>query len=109
VHIVRDREFDALIVMDADGEDRPQDLPRLIAGYNEQTDHIIVADRNRRSEGIIFRLFYMIYKQLFAFLTGVNINFGNYCLIPRVYIDSLIHDPNLWNHLAATIRRSKIP
>lgn len=109
VHVAREIEFDALIVMDSDGEDRPQDLPQLITEYLSQPDNIIVAGRNRRSEGMVFRLFYTIYKRLFALLTGVNIDFGNYSLIPQMYIDALIHDPNLWNHLAATIRRSKIP
>lgn len=98
-----------LIIMDSDGEDKPSDLPQLIAAHREATNAIIVAGRHRRSEGRIFQLFYMIYRWLFVLLSGVQINFGNYCLIPARHVESLIYDPNLWNHLAATIRRSKIP
>lgn len=98
-----------LIVMDSDGEDKPSDLPRLIAAHEENPEAIIVAGRHRRSEGRIFRLFYLFYRWLFSVLSGVRINFGNYCLIPALHVQSLIYDPNLWNHLAATVRRSKIP
>src|SRR5574341_257260 len=101
--------YDVVIVMDADGEDRPEDVVMLLERRRARPDHVIVARRARRSEGIIFAIFYGLYKVIFWLLTGSEIRFGNFCLIPRRRLLSLIYQPDLWNHLAATIRRSRLP
>src|SRR5260221_9639057 len=45
------RPCDAVLVMDADGEDRPEDVPRLIGKFLEVgADRVIFAERIRRSE-----------------------------------------------------------
>ena len=98
--------FDAVVVMDSDGEDRPSDVERLIQHYNEHPTSIIVAKRKRRSEALLFRCFYVLYKVLFRALTGQAINFGNFCLIPKNALRSLVHNPAAWNNLAAAIQRS---
>lgn len=102
-------DFDVTIIMDSDGEDRPEDIPELVRVHERHPSHIVVAQRHRRSEGHVFRLCYWFYKRLFQLFTGLGIDFGNYCLIPRQRLDSLIYDPNLWNHLAATIQRAQLP
>jgi hypothetical protein len=98
----------AVIVMDSDGEDKPSDIPRLLAMADEHPHHIVCATRQRRSEGGAFRVGYQLYKLLFRCLTGVTINFGNFCLIPAAALSPLIFNPGIWNHLAATITRSRI-
>lgn len=108
-HAVHYEGIAAVIVMDCDGEDRPADLPRLIAAFRKNPEHIVVASRRKRSEGLAFRLFYQSYKGLFYLLIGRAIDFGNYVLLPRVYAEKLAYQAHLWNHLAATIMRSNIP
>lgn len=100
----------AVVVLDADGEDRPAALPELLAAFSAQPrPSIVVASRARRTETRVFRGFYVLYKRLFRGLVGFNIDFGNFCLLPFTDLDGLVYDPNLWNHFAATLLRSKRP
>lgn len=107
--VVHVTNLDAVIILDADGEDQPTDLPRLVAAHNQYPHHIIVARRQRRSEGFMFSLFYRLYKRLYQLLIGIRIDFGNYCLIPFHQAEKLAYNSYLWNHLAATIMRSRLP
>lgn len=106
--VYNDKTSDIVIVMDSDGEDRPEDIPKLISEYKRERDKIIVARRIERSEGILFYINYSIYKFMFRILTGVPISFGNYCLIPTYLLNRLIYQSSIWNHLAATILKSKV-
>lgn len=98
-----------IIIMDADGEDRPEDIPILYERYQKQQHSIIVAKRSHRSEATWFKFFYMLYRALFCFLTGRSVSFGNFCLIPSQYLKRLSRSSDTWNHLAASIIKSKIP
>lgn len=106
--VLRRYEGQSVIVMDADGEDRPEDIERFIRTHHESPESIIVAKRSRRSEGIAFRFLYGIYKLVFRLFVGKNLDFGNFCLIPGMLVDRLAYDPMTWNHLAATISRSEL-
>ncbi len=57
----------------------------------------------------MFRTFYSIYKFIFSLLTGQTINFGNFSVIPRKSVEALVHNPSVWNNLAATIAKSRLP
>ncbi|HXV01697.1 MAG TPA: glycosyltransferase [Caulobacteraceae bacterium] len=107
VSLAAESEYDAVLVMDADGEDRPADAARLIAAGNDTA--IVLALRSRRSEGLFFRAGYRVYRLLFRFLTGRTIRFGNFCLIPTRFLPALTHSPATWNNLAAAIMRSRLP
>ena len=100
---------DLVIVMDADGEDQPQDISSLLDESRRSPDHIIFARRTRRSEGLTFRLFYFLYKLFFKILTGRSITFGNFALIPGSLVNRVAHLPEIWNHFAAGVMRANIP
>jgi hypothetical protein len=100
---------EAVIVMDADGEDKPEDVLKLIATWEEKPDRIVVAKRAERSESTAFKLFYVVYKFLFRLLTGQVINFGSFSILPRAALQSLIYNPAIWNNLPAAIIRSRLP
>jgi glycosyltransferase involved in cell wall biosynthesis len=99
----------AVVVMDSDGEDRPSDIAKLILVWTDAPDRAIVAKRGLRTEGMVFRSMYSCYKVAFKLLTGQTIDFGNFCLLPRNVLMALIHNPAIWNNLAAAISRSRIP
>ena len=99
---------DAIIVMDSDGEDRPEDILNLLNNHDSSPDKIIVAERSKRSETLLFRLMYKIYKMMFRYLTGNKISFGNFCLIPYSQISKLVSRSELWINLPATIIRSRL-
>jgi glycosyltransferase involved in cell wall biosynthesis len=96
-------------VMDSDGEDRPEDLALLLRHWEGDPHRIVVARRAKRSESLGFRFFYAIYKLLFWILTGKRIGFGNFCLLPANAVRALIYNSAIWNNLAATITRSRLP
>ena len=100
---------DAVVVMDSDGEDLPTDVPRLIKVWREHPEQIVVAKRRRRTEGSIFRICYSFYKVIFWILTAETIDFGNFSILPRHAVEALIHDPAIWNNMAAAISKSCIP
>jgi hypothetical protein len=110
--VVANNEFDscsAVVVMDGDGEDRPADIAHLLASSAQHPGAIICARRGRRTESFAFRASYRVYKILFGGLTGVNIDFGNFCLIPRSALRTIVSQAGIWNHLAATLTRSRVP
>jgi hypothetical protein len=100
---------DLTIVMDADGEDQPKDIATLLEESGRSPEQIIFARRIRRSEGMIFRAFYLLYKVAFKILTGREITFGNFSLIPMSLLNRVAHLPEIWNHFAAGIMRANIP
>lgn len=101
--------YEAVIVMDGDGEDDPEYVPALLAMHRSHPACVITANRSERSEGLVFRVFYQIYKFFFHAMTGQRIAFGNYSLIPRRTADRLVYRPEIWNNLAAAIIRSRVP
>lgn len=100
---------DAVIVMDADGEDRPADIPRLLEAFCASNSAVtIFVERGRRIETLAFKLYYQIYRFFHFLLTGRGIRFGNFSLIPAEHLASIVAYPELWNHYAAAILRSKL-
>ena len=108
-HANQNLQHDRYLVMDCDGEDRPEEIARLLRLSVERPDTIIVAKRLQRSESWQFRAFYIIYKGLFRALTGRRINFGNFCLIPKSQLARITHMSELWNHFAGAVIRSRAP
>jgi hypothetical protein len=79
-------ECDAVLVMDGDGKDTPSEAKNLIKRCIAQNfSELIFARRRKRSEGIIFRFSYWIYKFFYRILTGKQFRFGNFSLIPRFF------------------------
>jgi polyisoprenyl-phosphate glycosyltransferase len=101
--------FEKAIIMDCDGEDRPDDIGVLLEESRITPDTIIFAQRTQRTEGCLFRFFYSIYKLCFRILTGVEISFGNFALIPEEILKKIVYLPEIWNHFAAGIVRAKLP
>ena len=97
-----------IIVMDSDGEDKPSDIPKLLNQSISQNSPVIFAKRAKRSEGVTFKLYYILYKFLFNFLTGDNIRFGNFCVIKKRFIDNIVSNPDSWNHFSGSILKSKL-
>ena len=98
----------SILIMDADGNDLPSDA-KLLADDSLNTHSIILARRTKRNETRFFRLVYYFYLLSFRILTGRNIRYGNFCVIPFSQVKKIIHLNNLWLHLPATIIKSKLP
>jgi hypothetical protein len=101
---------DAVVVMDSDGEDAPADVPRLVEKCRrEGMQKLIFAERVKRFETLKFRIFYAIYKFMFYLLTGQVYRVGNFSMIPRGCLASLVTVSEIWNHYAAAVFKSRQP
>jgi len=92
-YLKKNKQFDFLIVMDGDGEDRPEEIPELVNKSFNHPDKCITANRVKRSEGLFFKFLYECHKILVFLLTSKSIKFGNYVLMPYSHL-SLIFDKN---------------
>jgi polyisoprenyl-phosphate glycosyltransferase len=108
-HVANEEKCDAVVVMDTDGEDKPEDVEKLLHETLKQSGKIIFAHRLKRMEGLVFTFFYGIYKYVFKILTGKNISFGNFCVIPVDLLSKLVNVSEIWNHFPGGVIKSKIP
>lgn len=97
-----------IIVMDSDGEDPPEAIPSLLATLDRESCDVVVASRKNRSESLVFRAFYVVYKVLFWLLTGRAINFGNFVVMKPQALARLVAMNEIWIHLAASVLSSKL-
>ncbi len=103
-------DFDSILLMDADGEDAPEDAVRLLdRAYELDGESIVFAARAKRSERLSFRIGYFLYRTLHKLLTGENTNVGNFSVVPRARVGALVTNPHLWSHYAACILASTTP
>ncbi len=108
-HAVAQRFEGPIVIMDGDGEDRPEDLARLLSSLAQQPYGIVVAERARRHAPLGFRVFHRFYGSIFRLLTGRQLGFGNFCALRPAAARRLTYMPELNLHLAATVLRSGLP
>lgn len=111
-HIQKNVSCDAVLVMDADGEDTAEGALRLLHAYSEtQGKHAIFAERSARSgsESFAFRCSYQVFRALHRALTGKDVRVGNFSILPPRYLNSLAAMSELWSHYVAAVFRSKLP
>ena len=109
-HVEQHIDSRCVVLMDSDGEDSPDDVPRLLARFDEEgRSKIVFAERTKRSETITFMAFYLLYRWLHLLLTGVHVRVGNFSVIPRSRLESLVTVSELWNHYAAAVFKSRQP
>jgi polyisoprenyl-phosphate glycosyltransferase len=106
---VRDIGFSYVLVMDSDGEDTIQGVTDLIKASLLQPDKVIVAQRGIRSEKLSFRIMYRAHKALFHTLIGKNLDFGNFCLLPKNALAKILSLADSSSHLPSSILRSGLP
>ena len=112
---VRDKfKTPSVVVLDSDGEDGSKQIKTMLDIFDGNSN--VVATRSKRQESFIFRQGYWWFKFLFIFLTGKNLNFGNFSIINHQTLNKLVNNANLWNNYPATllkhvpnIKRIKLP
>src|ERR1039458_7604798 len=95
--------------MDADGEDRPADIRVLAEKFHQDGQRSIVfAARAKRLERVMFRFLYHVYRLLHWSPTGDSVRVGNFSIIPFESLGRLVVVPEIWNHYAAAVIRSRL-
>ncbi|WP_435357587.1 glycosyltransferase [Emticicia sp. SJ17W-69] len=108
-YLNKNSEQDLVVVMDVDGEDKPEHLLILLdEAIKSKANEIVFARRTKRKESFFFKIFYKVYKFIFVFLTGKVINFGNYSVIPKILLDKVAHISDIWNHYPGGVIRSRL-
>ncbi len=100
---------DAVLVMDADGEDRPEDAVGLIEIMMANSTGVLFAERRKRFEGLVFRIGYGLFRFLHRLLTGIPVRVGNFSIISCSGLGRLTCMAELWNHYAGAVFKSQVP
>ena len=105
-YINENEDFDYVIVMDGDGEDRPQELGDLLCKGYENVDKVITADRVKRSEGLFFKFCYLVHKYLTFIFTGQSIKFGNYTCLPKFAVNMMAQQASTWSSFSGSLAKT---
>ena len=113
-YIYENEEFDYVIPMDGDGEDRPEEIGKFIDFLKYDSTKPIVGERIKRSEGLIFKISYNIHKLITFIFTGQSIKFGNYTCLPKSTVAKMINEKATWSSFSGSLaklekNRSTIP
>ena len=104
-YIYEKKEFDYVIPMDGDGEDRPEELKNFIQLSEHAGDQSIVGERVKRSEGLFFQTCYIFHKFLTLVFTGQTIKFGNYSCLSKVTIEKMLKEKATWSSFSGSLRK----
>ena len=104
-YLSENSDFNYLILMDGDGEDRPEEIKPLVDKILREPNKSVVAKRVKRSEGIFFQSLYQIHKIITFVFTGKNINFGNYSCLTMNDIKILSDKESLWSSFSGSLKK----
>ena len=97
------QDYDYVIPMDGDGEDRPEEIIDFINLIKKFTNKAIVGKRVKRSEGFIFKACYKLHKLITLTFTGKSIKFGNYTCLPKSTVEKMINEKATWNSFSGSL------
>ena len=98
-------DYDYIIPMDGDGEDRPEELKDFFNQVQETQPEVITATRVKRSEGFLFKFLYSIHKIFTHLITGKLIKFGNYTCLSKNAVSKLLSDGSVWLSYSGSITK----
>jgi len=105
-YINEKEEFDYVIPMDGDGEDRPEELSLLIEKIKDYPDIVVTANRVKRSEGFIFKFCYLAHKYLTLVFTGKTIKYGNYTCLPQSVVNKMVNESATWSSFSGSLAKT---
>ena len=104
-YIYEKKEFDYVIPMDGDGEDRPEELKNFIQLTEKSDDKTIVGKRIKRSENLFFKTCYQFHKFLTLVFTGKSIKFGNFTCLSKSIIKKMLNEKATWNSFSGSLKK----
>ena len=104
-HIFEKEEFDYVIPMDGDGEDRPEEIKDFINQLKRSPDKTIVGERVKRSEDLLFKICYQIHKLITFTFTGNSIKFGNFTCLPKKTVEKMVNEKATWNSFSGSLKK----
>jgi len=104
-YIFEKKEFDYVIPMDGDGEDRPEEIKNFIQLADQSKDQTIVGERVKRSETLFFKLCYQAHKILTSAFTGQSIKFGNFTCLSKLTVEKMLNEKATWNSFSGSLKK----
>ena len=104
-YIFEKKEFDFVIPMDGDGEDRPEEIKNFIELSQQAGDKSIIGERVKRSEGLIFKTCYKFHKFLTLAFAGQSIKFGNFTCLSKLTVKKLLDEKSTWNSFSGSLKK----
>ncbi|MDC3036362.1 glycosyltransferase [Candidatus Pelagibacter sp.] len=104
-YIFEKEDFDYVIPMDGDGEDRPEEIKVFLNQIENSNNKPLIGERIKRSENWIFKICYQLHKLITFTFTGKSIKFGNYTCLPKVTVEKMINDKATWNSFSGSLAK----
>jgi len=104
-YIFEKEDFDYVIPMDGDGEDRPEEIKNFIDQISNSNNKPIVGERVKRSEDLIFKICYQLHKLITLTFTGKSIKFGNFTCLPKSTVKKMVNEKATWNSFSGSLRK----
>ena len=104
-YIFEKKEFDYVIPMDGDGEDRPEEIKNFIQCAEQSKNQSIIGERTKRSENIFFKLCYLAHKILTLAFTGHSIKFGNFTCLSKLTVEKMLNEKATWNSFSGSLKK----
>jgi len=102
-------EYTLLITMDGDGEDRPEDVIRLVKEWIDQSekDPLVVAKRKDLKKRSIYGFARNRYREIFFLLTGMKWETGNFAAFSLAAAKKFIfHEDFHWSYASSLIKHA---
>jgi len=107
-YILENEDFDYVIPMDGDGEDRPEEIKNFVEKIKDNPNNTIVGERVKRSESLVFKVCYFFHKIITFTFTGKFIKFGNYTCLTKKTVKKLIDDKATWSSFSGSLAKNEI-
>ena len=113
-YIYENEDFDYVLPMDGDGEDRPEEIIQFVEKIKTDPELPVVGERIKRSESNLFKFCYVVHKILTFIFTGKSIKFGHFSCIPKSIVKEMVNEKATWNCYSASLvkitkERNSIP
>ena len=104
-YIYEKENFDYVIPMDGDGEDRPEEIKEFINQAQTSNEKSIVGERIKRSENLFFKICYRLHKLITLTFTGRSIKYGNFTCLTKSTVEKMINDKSTWNSFSGSLKK----
>ena len=104
-YIYEKKEFDYVIPMDGDGEDRPEEIKNFIKLAEQSKNQSIIGERVKRSESLFFKFCYLAHKIITLAFTSQYIKFGNFTCLSKSTVEKMLKEKATWNSFSGSLKK----
>ena len=90
---IQEAKGDAVVIMDGDLQDPPEELYRFLDKWREGYD-VVYAVRTKRKEGFFKKVAYKTFYRMLAWISDIEIplDSGDFCVMDRKVVNTIVHE-----------------